>query len=113
MQTPIGEMREPVRILTPVTTVDESGGEVQGYGESEMIWISIRPQGTREALASQQVDATISHVAFGHYQDLSSITSKERIRLETTGAEFEVVGGPINDPMYRHTKLQLRSREND
>lgn len=112
MLTPIGEMREPARILTQITTVDASGGEVQGYGQSDVLWISVRAMSTKEGQAFNQVEAEVSHVAFGHYGDLASVTSKDRVRLEETGEEFDIVGAPVKSPVKDWIKLNLLWREN-
>ena len=112
MLVPLGEMREPVRILTPIRTVDEAGGEVWGYGESECIFMSIRGLSGSESLQFGQVNAKITNVGFGHYIDLFSISAKERIKMVETGQEFDIAGPPVNDPKKAWTKLTLVYREN-
>ena len=112
MLTPLDEIKEPVRILTEITTVDASGGEVKGYGLSEVIWISLRAMTANENISFGQVGAQASHVAFGHYGDLVSVTSKDRIRSEITSEEYDIVGAPIHSPDRDWMKLILLWREN-
>ncbi len=113
MRTPIGEMREPAVVLTPITTVDSSGGEVQGYGASDPIFVSIRAMTAREAEQFGQIDGQVSHVCFGHWPDLNGIRSDARLRLVETSQEFDIVGPPLNSPERDWTKLTLVYREND
>ena len=112
MQTPIGEMRESVAILTPIRTVDSSGGEEYGWGVSDPLFMAIRATSTREALAFGQVNADVTHVAFGHWAELNQLTSKQRIRILETGQEFDIAGLPVNDPKRAWTRLSLIWREN-
>lgn len=112
MQVPIGEMREPVSILTPVRTTDASGGEVISYTESEPHFVSIRALSTAEAVQFDQINASISHVCFGHYEPLSQLDAKNRIKLLETDQEFDINGGPIKDPKRGWARLNLISREN-
>ncbi len=112
MRAPLGEMREQVAVLTPIRAVDESGGEVITYAESDPTFVSIRGLTTNESIQFGQVNADISHVCFGHYESLNQLTSKNRIRVLETLQEFDINGGPINDPKRSFTRLNLVLREN-
>lgn len=112
MLTPLGEMRTPVRIITPTRVNDASGGETVTYVEGDMIFAAVRAVSTSEATQFGQVNAAVSHVLFGHWHDLSQITSKQRVRIVETDEEFDITGGPINSPKRDFTKLQLVLREN-
>lgn len=113
MKVPIGEMREPVAVLTPSTTKDESGGEVITYTQGEMLFAAIRPLGSREQVQYGQVNAMISLVMFMHYQDAVSVDDGTRIRNLETAEEYEVVGLPMHAPDRGFTKLTLTRRAND
>lgn len=110
MLVPLGEMREQVVILSPVRTADESGGEVITYTESQPLFASLRSLSTTEAVQFGQVNADISHVLFGHWPDLNQCTAKDRIKLVESGVEFDINGGPLNDPKRSYTRLNLVSR---
>lgn len=112
MRTPIGEMREMARVLTPTTTKDAAGGEVNTYAEGSPIFVALRPASAREAIQFGQVNAEVSHVLFGHWHDLNALQSTARIRLIESGAEFDVVGPPMNDPQRAWTRLNVVQREN-
>ena len=112
MKLPLGEMREPVVVRIRVTTVDESGGEVAGYAESDPIFVSIRAVGSRELLAYGTISADVSHVCFGHWHDLKDIRSDARIRMLETDQEFDVVGPAVQSPERDFAKLTLVWREN-
>lgn len=112
MLIPLGEMREIVVVRLPVTTVDASGGEVQGYSESDPIYVSIRSLNSREFASYGQVNGEISHMCFGHYNDLNAIGSDCRIRNVETDQEFDISGPPVNSPKRDWSKLTLIYREN-
>jgi head-tail adaptor len=112
MQVPIGEMREPVSILSPTRTADASGGEIITYDESDQLFVSVRALSTTEAVQFGQVNSDISHVCFGHYESLSQLKSTDRIKLLETGDEFDINGSPINDPKRAWTRLNLMLRDN-
>lgn len=112
MQVPIGEMREPVVIMTPVLTIDESGGEYFTYTETGPLFVSIRAISTNEAIQFSQVNAEISHVCFGHWHDLNALSATNRVRMVETLQEFDIAGGPINDPKRAYSRLNLVYREN-
>ena len=112
MRIPIGEMREPVIVLTRVRTSDESGGEVITYTESDPIFVSIRGMSTNEAVQLGQVNAEITHVCFGHWESLNQLVSTDRIRHLESGQEYDIAGAPINDPKRSWSRLNLVSREN-
>ena len=123
MQVPIGEMREPVSILTPVRTTDASGGEVISYTESEPHFVSIRALSTAEAVQFDQINASISHVCFGHYEPLSQLDAKmqahmqERIRLATIGRVIfvELIAANVivvfRVPLDDRSDLRLQRRQ--
>lgn len=112
MITPIGEMREQVVVLTPVRTVDQSGGEVIGYGASDPIFVAIRSVSTREAVQFGQISSEVSHVCFGHWQSLKEITAEDRLRIVESDQEFDIAGDAINDPKRAWTRLHLVARSN-
>jgi len=112
MLVPISEMREPVVIRIPVTTIDESGGEVQGYADSDPLFVSVRALSARESQQFGQLNADITHVFFGHWHDLGALDSDARLRMIETEQEFDIVGPPINSPTRDWTKLTLVYREN-
>lgn len=112
MLAPIGEMREQVVILTPVRSVDASGGETFTYTESDPLFVSLRPMNAAESVQFQQVDAEVTNVCFGHWQSLNQVGSNNRIKILETGQEFDINGGPINDPKRAWTRLNLIAREN-
>lgn len=112
MLTPIGEMREPVLLLTRQRTTDEAGGEVLAYSESDPIFVAIRATNTLEQTQFNQVNADVSHLCFGHFQDLNGVASTTRIRELETGTEYDIAGLPINDPNKAWTKLMLVLRDN-
>lgn len=112
MLVPLGQMRDPAKIITPTRVNDASGGETVTYVEGDTIFVALRALTTSEAVSFGQVNASITHVLFGHWGDLNAINSKQRIRLVESGAEFDVAGGPINSPKRDWTKLTLVSREN-
>ena len=111
MLAPIGEMREPAVILTPVRAYDASGGETVTYTESDPIFISLRPLSSTEAVQFNQVNSAITNVCFGHWQALSQLTATHRIKLLETDQEFDINGGPINDPKRSWTRLNLIARD--
>ncbi len=113
MLLPVGEMREPVVLLSPTVVRDESGGEEITYTASNPLFVSIRAMTARESQQYGQVNAEISHICFGHYADLSSVTSDTRLRISETGQEFDIIGPPVNSPTRDWTKLTLVWREND
>lgn len=112
MLTPIGEMRDPAHILTPTTTVDAAGGETTAYATGAVVFIAVRATTAREASSFGQINAEVTHIAHGHWQDFNAVTSKQRIRLMEGGVEFDIVGPPINSPMRDWTRLNLLRREN-
>ena len=113
MLTPLGQMREPIVVLTPTRTSDESGGEEIAYSAGDPIFVSLRSLTTREGVQFGQVNADISHIAFGHWGDLNALTAKNRIRMvEDATTEFDIAGGPINSPKRDWTRLTLIRREN-
>jgi len=113
MNTPIGEMRDLVLIQTPSRTVDDSGGEIVVYADSDPIFMAVRPLGTTEAVQMGQVNADITLVAYGHWHDLSSLSAKHRIKLVESNATFDIAGQPLNDPKRAWTRLHLVAREHD
>lgn len=112
MITPIGEMREQVVILTPVRTVDQSGGEVIEYNASDPLFVAIRGTNTREAVQFGQLSSDISHVCFGHWHSLNQLSATDRLRIVESGQEFDIDGLPINDPKRAFTRLHLVLRDN-
>lgn len=113
MIIPLGEMRFPALILTPVRVADQSGGEEISYTESDPVWLALRSVSTNERVQFGQLAADISHVAFGHWSDLNGLTAEHRIRsFEDASLEFDISGGPINSPKRDHTRLNLVQREN-
>jgi head-tail adaptor len=113
MLAPIGEMREQAVVLTPVRTVDSSGGEVITYAESDPFFISLRSLTTNESVQFGQINSEVSHVAFGYWHDLNTITAINRIRIVETQQDFDIDGDPINDPKRAYTRLNLVMRSND
>lgn len=111
MDTPIGEMRDPMAILTPTDVADQSGGQETVYAESASVFCSIRPLTTREATVFAQVNAEISHVMFGHYEELKDVAANDRIRWLEMGIDFDVAGLPMNSPSRNFTRLSLIQRE--
>lgn len=112
MITPIGEMREQVVILTPVRTVDQSGGEVITYTSSDPLFVAIRSVSTREAVQFGQISSEVSHICFGHWQSLKDIKATHRLRIVESDQEFDVAGDAINDPKRAWTRLHLVVRSN-
>lgn len=113
MLTPLGQMRDPVIVLTPVRSVDASGGETLTYTEGDPVFIALRPVTTSEGVKFGQVDADISHIAFGHWGDLSALGATQRIRMvEDPTQEFDIVGLPVNSPKRNWTRLHLVMRDN-
>ncbi len=112
MRIPLGELREPVIIRSPTVVTDEAGGESVTYTESPQTWAAIRPASAKEGREQQQMNASSTHILFGHWQDFSRVTSEDRIRNLDTGEEFDIVGPPLNNPARDHTKLNLLLREN-
>ncbi len=112
METPLGEMREAVAILTPKTVIDEAGGQDTEYVEGDPIFVSIRPLTSTEVTQFAQVNADISHVIFGHYAELNAVPADSRIRWLEFGIDFDIGGGPINSPNRDFTKLTAIQRSN-
>ena len=112
MLTPIGEMREAATLLTPVRTTDDAGGEVITYVASGPIFIALRATGSTEAVQFSQMSVDVTHVVFGHWYDLHAVDGEQRLRLEETGEEFDIVTGAINDPKRRWTRLNVVLRFN-
>ena len=112
MQIPIGEMREPVSILTRVRGTDASGGEVITYTEGDPHFVSIRAMSTNEAVQLGQVNSAITHVCYGHYQSLNALDATNRIKRLETDEEFDINGGPLNDTKRAFTRLNLILRDN-
>ena len=110
METPLGEMREQVAVLTPETLIDQAGGQDTVYNEEEPIFVSIRPLTSREATAFAQVNADVTHVIFGHYSELCALSADARIRWLEFGVEFDISGSPLNDPARGWTKLTAVQR---
>jgi len=113
MRIPIGEMRESVSVLTRVRTADASGGESITYTEGDPIFVSVRALSTAEAVQFGQVNADITHVCFGHYESLSQLDATNRIKLLETDQEFDINGGPLNDPKRAWTRLNLILRDHE
>lgn len=112
METPLGEMRESVAILTPNLLIDDAGGQDTVYDESDPIFVSIRPLTSTEATQFAQVNANISHVIFGHYGELNAVSPDSRLRWLEFGIDFEIAGAPINSPNRDWTKLTAIRRFN-
>jgi len=112
MLLPLGEMRESVVLMTPVVSIDESGGEKTTYSNSDPLFVSIRALSAKEAQQFGQINSEISHVCFGHWHDLNSIRSDTRLMVLETLQEFDIVGPPINSPERDWSKLTLVWREN-
>lgn len=112
MLPPIGEMREPVVVLTPTTVIDESGGETTTYVASDTHFAAVRPLTARETAQFNQINGSVTHALFGHYEVFKAVTSDSRIRLVEDNTEFDIVGPPLNSPKRDHTKLMLELREN-
>lgn len=113
MLTPLGQMREPVQILSPVRTVDNSGGEVITYTASNPLFLALRSTNSKEGVQFGQINSDVSHVAFGHWAELNGLTSRHRIRLvEDIDTEFDIDGGPINSPKRDWSRLNLVLRSN-
>ena len=112
MLVPLGQMREPVIILTPVRSTDESGGETLIYTESDPVFVALRSLTTTEGVQFGQVNAAVTHVLFGNWNDLAQLASNQRIRVVETNQEFDIAGAPINSPKRDWTKLTLVWREN-
>lgn len=113
MQVPIGEMREPVVVLTPTTVIDEAGGETTTYVPGPTVFAAIRPLTAREVTQFGQINASVTHALFGHYQVFKSVKADYRIRVIEDSTEFDIIGPPLNSPKRDHTKLMLELREND
>jgi hypothetical protein len=112
MLIPLGQMRDPAVVLSPTRSVDEFGGEIIEYTESDLIFIGLRAVTTAEAVQFDQMNATTNFICFGHWHDLGLLTSQDRIRLAETDEEFDINGAPINDPKKGFTRLNLVLREN-
>lgn len=103
-------MREPVRIVSLTVTQDEAGGEVKTYVAGALIWLAIRPLGTTESVQLGQVNAEITHVAFGHYDVLRTVRADDRVRHEETGEEYDIAGLPVYNNLRDWARLNLISR---
>lgn len=112
MLTPIGQMREIVAVLSPTTTVDESGGEVTTYKQSPSANAAVRSVSTKEAVQFGQINAEVTHVLFGHWYDFHATPPEAKIRDLETDEEYEIIGGPINDSKKGWTRLNLVRRFN-
>lgn len=113
MIIPLGQMRDPVVILTPVRGTDESGGEDITYTAGDPIFLALRSITTREGIQFGQMNSDVSHIAFGHWFDLNTLTSEHRVRsLEDETVEYDIDGGPVNDASRGFTRLKLVRREN-
>lgn len=112
MLVPLGQMRDPAVILTPVRGADEFGGEVITYVESPCIFVALRSVTSKEAVEFGQLNADTNFICFGHWHDLSQLTAKDRLKVTETGQEFDILGPPVNDPKKGFTKLNLVLREN-
>lgn len=113
MLTPLGQMRDPVVILTPARSTDTSGGEEITYTAGNPIFIALRATTTTEALQFGQISADVTHIAFGHWGDLQALTAKHRVRLyEDADVEFDIAGDPINSPKRAWARLNLVLRAN-
>lgn len=112
METPLGEMREAVAILTPQTVIDEAGGQDTEYETSDPIFVSIRPLTSTEQTQFAQVNADISHVIFGHYSELNAVSADARLRWLEFGIDFDIAGSPINSPNRDWTKITAIRRFN-
>ncbi len=112
METPLGEMREAVAILSPELLIDEAGGQDTVYIENDPIFVSIRPLTSTEQTQFAQVNADISHVIFGHYNELCDVRADARIRWLEFSVDFDIAGQPINDPQRAFTKLTAIRRFN-
>lgn len=111
MIPPIGQMREPAVLLTPVRSVDEAGGEIVTYVEGNPIFVALRALTTTEGVQFGQVNADITHVCFGHWADLNALVSTQRLRIVETQQDFDIAGLPINDPKRAWARLNLVHRE--
>lgn len=112
MEVPIGEMRQPAVLLSPVVTIDEAGGETVTYAESDFFYCAIRVVGSKEALAFGQINAEVSHICFGHYHDFKQVTSDMRLRDLDTNIEYDIAGPPMIGQHFDHARLNLLQREN-
>lgn len=113
MLVPVGQMRDAVLILTPVVGVDTSGGEIVTYTVGDPIFIALRSLTTREGVQFGQMNADVTHIAFGHWGDLNTLTSTNRIRsYEDESIEYDMSGPPINSAKRDWTRLHLIRREN-
>lgn len=112
METPLGEMREAVAILTPELLIDDAGGQDTVYKENDPIFVSIRPLTSAESTKFAQVNADISHVIFGHHSELSDVPATARIRWLEFDIDFDIAGNAINDPQRAWTKLTAIQRFN-
>ena len=111
MKVPIGEMRDRAFILTAVRDTDASGGELITYTPGDCaLFVSVRSLSTTESVQFGQVAADVTHVLFGHWTELNQVGGTDRIRLEESGQEFDINGGPINDPKRSFTRLNLIAR---
>lgn len=112
MLIPLGEMRDEATVLTPVRTTDEAGGEVITYQPGDPIFIALRATGSNEAVQFTQMAVDVTHVVYGHWFDLNAINGEQRLRLEESGQEFDIVGAAINDPKRAWTRLNVVLRVN-
>jgi len=112
MKLPIGEMREVVAILTPTTITDEAGGQETTYSQSQPLFVALRPASARESKEFDQINASVSHIVFGHWHDLNALFSSARLKHLETSHEFDIVGPPLNDGKKQFTRLNVLRREN-
>jgi len=105
----IGDLRDRVEVLAPVTGDDGSGGQTAAYPDTgDVVAAAIVPLSGREALAAGAMQASLSTRITIRYR--TGVTAQYRLRRERDGQVYELVGPP-RDVDGRRRWLELDAQE--
>lgn len=104
----IGELRERVTLLTPVTVADGQGGQTTTWAEGDQVWAAVVPLSGREALAAGAVQSALSTRITLRYRD--GVTAQMRVRRDRDAQLYELTGPP-RDLEGRRRWLELDAVE--
>lgn len=104
----IGELRDLVTFLTPVTVADGQGGQTTTWSEGDQVWAAVVPLSGREALSAGALQSSLSTRITVRYRE--GVTAQMRVRRERDGQLYELTGPP-RDVDARRRWLELDAVE--
>jgi SPP1 family predicted phage head-tail adaptor len=97
----IGDLRDRVTLLQPVTTTDALGGQTTTWSTAATVWAMFRNLTGRESLQAGALQSSMTHRAVLRHR--TDVTTRMRVRMGTTTCDIT----SVRDPNGRREALEL------